>query len=67
MEWEEVFSLAEEVAPYAVELRHELHRVPELALQEYKTTAILRRELETMDVERDKPHERETQILVEEL
>lgn len=51
MEWEEVFSLAEEVAPYAVELRHELHRVPELALQEYKTTAILRRELETMDVE----------------
>ena len=46
-----VTRLAKEVAPYATELRHEIHQHPELGLQEYNTTAIVRRELENMGVE----------------
>ena len=47
----EITRLARELSPYYVELRHRLHRRPELGMQEYETTALVRQELERLGVE----------------
>ena len=46
-----VTRLARETAPWATEIRHQLHRRPEIAMKEYETTALIRRELTAMGVE----------------
>ncbi|MBR3474778.1 MAG: amidohydrolase [Oscillospiraceae bacterium] len=46
-----VTDLALKLAPYAVEIRHRIHRNPETAMVEYKTTELIKHELLQMGVE----------------
>ena len=48
-----MFSIEDEVAralPRAIELRHALHRIPELCYEEVKTAALIREELQRLQV-----------------
>lgn len=47
----ELKRLAEEQKPYLSSIRRELHRHPELALQEYRTAGVIERELDRSGVE----------------
>lgn len=47
----DLLSRAKVLAPYAVQIRHQIHEYPELGLQEYRTTKLIRDELVTMGVE----------------
>ena len=51
MQFKDILPLSIKMAPYATMIRHELHSVPELGLEERKTTEIIKRELDKLDVE----------------
>lgn len=44
-------TLIEESAKIAVEIRHKLHQIPELCYQEFKTAALIRQELDALDID----------------
>ena len=47
----DIRTLAEQVRGYMLDMRHELHRFPELSGEEYETSKRIRRELDAMGVE----------------
>ncbi len=52
---QKVLSLAEEVLAETVAVRHELHKIPELAGQEFRTAEYLRKKLEALPLEVQRP------------
>jgi amidohydrolase len=46
----ELLTQAQAIKEHLVDLRRELHRHPELALEEYRTAALIRRELDRLEV-----------------
>ena len=46
-----VTDLANDVSPYAVEIRHRIHMNPETAMEEYETTKLIKEELLEMGAE----------------
>ncbi|MCI6289134.1 MAG: amidohydrolase, partial [Lentisphaeria bacterium] len=44
------------VLPEVTEFRHALHRIPEIAGQEFQTSALIRQKLETLNLEIRKPY-----------
>lgn len=45
---EEILKLADRHLEEAIALRHELHKIPEIAGKEFKTSALLRKRLEAL-------------------
>jgi len=47
----EVTKIARDLTPYAVAIRHRIHENPELGMQEFNTTALVKQELKDMGAE----------------
>ena len=47
---ERICALSDELEPHLLEIRHQIHRNPELAFHEYKTSSLVRSELERMGI-----------------
>ena len=45
---EQICALSDELEPHLLEIRHQIHRNPELAFHEFETSALVKRELERM-------------------
>jgi len=47
---------AQQIAPWLVSVRRELHQIPELLFEEHKTSAKLREHLKAMDIQVQYPY-----------
>ena len=47
---EQICKLTDELEPHMLEIRHQIHERPELAFHEFETSALVKRELERMQV-----------------
>ena len=46
----QICKLTDELEPHMLEIRHQIHERPELAFHEFETSALVKRELERMQV-----------------